>query len=98
MDSTAYAFREDDVFVSPFVTYAPDPAQDAEAMAWGEQVRELVLEGTGSSELHSYVHYAYGSESFETIYGHEPWRLEKLRRLKAEFDPEGRFSFYAPVP
>ena len=96
-ESTSYPYREDDIFISPFVAYAPDPTLDAEAMAWGEQMRRLVLEGTGSTEMHSYVNYAYGSESLEAIYGHEPWRLEKLRRLKAEYDPEGRFSFYAPI-
>lgn len=95
--STAYPFREDDVFISPFVTYAPDASLDAEAMEWGEQMRKLVLEGTGNTEMHSYVNYAYGSESLEAMYGHESWRLERLRRLKAEYDPEGRFSFYAPI-
>ena len=96
-DSTAFPYREDDILISPMVFYAPDSSLDAEAREWGEQMRNLALEGTGSTEMHVYINYAHGSESLEEIYGHEPWRLEKLRRLKAEYDPKGRFSFYAPI-
>lgn len=31
------------------------------------------------------------------MYGYEPWRLEKLRSLKARYDPDGRFSYYNPI-
>jgi len=57
----------------------------------------VLLEGSGSSKLQAYVNYAYGDESIESWYGYEPWRLERLRRLKKEFDPIGKFSFYAPI-
>ena len=43
------------------------------------------------------VNYANGDETLEEMYGHEGWRLEKLRRLKKEWDPENRFGFYAPI-
>jgi FAD/FMN-containing dehydrogenase len=46
---------------------------------------------------HSYVNYAHGDEKLESLYGYEPWRLEKLRALKKEYDPKGKFSFYAPI-
>ena len=38
------------------------------------------------------------NESQEALYGYEPWRLEKLRRLKSEFDLEGRFGTYNLIP
>lgn len=60
-------------------------------------MREILRVGSGSSELHAYVNYANGEETLEQLYGYEPWRLEKLRTLKAEYDPLGRFSFYAPI-
>ncbi|KAK7991349.1 FAD-linked oxidoreductase chyH [Apiospora saccharicola] len=32
----------------------------------------------------------------EALYGYEQWRLQKLRRLKGEYDPEGLFNGYQP--
>lgn len=57
-----------------------------------------MLDGSGHTELHAYVNYAYGTERLEEIYGYEPWRLEKLRALKAEFDGNEIFSYYHPIP
>ncbi|ORY63303.1 FAD binding domain-containing protein [Pseudomassariella vexata] len=37
------------------------------------------------------------TEDSNTLYGYEPWRLEKLRRLKKEYDPEGFFNGYQPL-
>lgn len=45
----------------------------------------------------SYVNYANGQESLEELYGHDRWRLERLRRLKEQYDPTRRFSYYAPI-
>lgn len=77
--------------ISPFVIYAPDASLDDEAREWGES------NASSSPELHAYINSASGSESLEAIYGHEPWRLEKLRRLKAEYGPDGKFSYYGPI-
>ena len=43
------------------------------------------------------MNYGLGHEESEELYGYETWRLEKLRRLKRKYDPEGKFSFYAPI-
>ncbi len=45
----------------------------------------------------AYSNYANGDETLEQIYGHESWRLEKLRRLKREWDPNGSFRFFNPI-
>jgi hypothetical protein len=47
----------------------------------------------------TYVNYVQGHEweTLESIYGYEPWRLDRLRSLKAVYDPENRFRFYAPI-
>ena len=47
--------------------------------------------------LNAYSNYAMGDETLEAIYGYEPWRLEKLRRLKRKWDPKGRFRFFNPI-
>jgi hypothetical protein len=31
------------------------------------------------------------------MYGHESWRIERLRGLKKKWDPENRMRFYAPI-
>jgi hypothetical protein len=82
---------------SPVVYYRPNSSLDVLAIEFGKSARDMLKSASGSSELHSYVNYAHGDESLESLYGFEPWRLEKLRALKKEYDPHGRFSFYAPI-
>ncbi|KAK4185322.1 FAD-binding domain-containing protein, partial [Podospora australis] len=44
--------------------------------------------------LRAYNNYAFGDESLVEMYGaDEPWRLQKMRKLKSEYDPEGKFLF-----
>ncbi|KAF2758549.1 FAD-binding domain-containing protein [Pseudovirgaria hyperparasitica] len=45
----------------------------------------------------TYPNYARGAESPQELYGFEPWRLRRLRALKAAYDPFNRFGFYASV-
>ncbi|KAK4184400.1 hypothetical protein QBC35DRAFT_540460 [Podospora australis] len=96
--SAAYAFREDNLLTAPLVQYTPaGPARDAEAKAFGNQLREILHQGSGRTEKHTYVNYAYGDESKQEWYGHESWRQTRLAQLKTKYDPNGRFSFYAPA-
>lgn len=82
---------------SPVIVYLPNSTLDDAAVNHGKRFRELLREGSGASELHSYVNYAHGDETLESIYGAEPWRLEKLRKLKKIYDAENKFAFYAPI-
>jgi hypothetical protein len=92
-DSTSFPDRHNDLLISSFVNFIPSPGLDEEARVYGEQMRAAIVEGNGTP-LSAYVNYAYGTESQEEIYGYEPWRQEKLQRLKKEYDPENRFGFY----
>lgn len=96
-DTTAFPHRNANLLVSPLVVYAPS-AETSEDVGrdLGDRLRQILFESSGLEHMYSYVNYAYGNEGPEAWYGYEPWRLEKLRALKAEYDPEGRFSFYAP--
>lgn len=97
-DSTAYAFRADNITISTTIKYMPDgPDLDKKAAALGESIRQIFYKSSGREELHAYVNYAYGTETTKTTFGYEPWRQEKLRSLKAKYDPKGRFNFYAPI-
>ncbi|KAK7932021.1 hypothetical protein PG985_002733 [Apiospora marii] len=44
-----------------------------------------------------YMNYAHGDEPLEAMYGYEPWRLERLRKLKARYDPHGYFNHFNSV-
>ena len=94
---TAYAHRSSQLLVSPFFTY---PGNDATAyktvLKLAGQIRAAFLNGTGL-KLRAYVNYASGDESQEAVYGYEPWRLQRLRKLKKKYDPLGRFNFYEPI-
>jgi hypothetical protein len=74
-----------------------DPADEWLAYSAGLQIREIFLSGSATSKLSTYVNYAVGSESIHELYGHEAWRVEKLRAVKSVYDPYGTFNFYAPI-
>ncbi|RKU48568.1 hypothetical protein DL546_008130 [Coniochaeta pulveracea] len=96
--SAAYAFRGDNLLIAPLLQYQPNgPDLDNLAAKYGNQIRTLLYQGSKREELHTYVNYAYGDESPKSWYGYEQWRQDKLKALKSKYDPNGRFSFYAPV-
>ncbi|KAL3952233.1 hypothetical protein ACCO45_013950 [Purpureocillium lilacinum] len=97
-ESTAYPFRANNLIVSPEIKYAPaGPEMDREAIQLGTRLREILHQASGRKEMDTYVNYAAGVETVQQMYGHEPWRLKKLRDLKRKYDPHGRFNFYAPI-
>lgn len=95
-DSTAFPDRGSRLLVSPLLTYAANSSLDQEAFEIGQVMRQALLNGTGL-RLNAYVNYARGDEKAEAVYGYEQWRLERLRKLKKEYDPFGRFNFYEPI-
>jgi hypothetical protein len=65
--------------------------------AWLSEQQDSFIKTSGYGRLQQYVNYGHGSKDPpEALYGYEPWRLEKLRRLKKEYDPEGWFNGYQP--
>jgi hypothetical protein len=97
-DATAFAYRADNLLVAPLLTYAPTgPAVDAAAFKLGNQIRQILYEGSGETSLNTYVNYAYGDETPLAWYGSEAWRQRRLHALKEHFDPMRKFSFYAPI-
>ncbi|KAF2096059.1 FAD-binding domain-containing protein [Rhizodiscina lignyota] len=97
-ESTAFPHREYDLLLTPYIVYKPDPRMDPIAETFGRQMREYLLRGSESPDkLMAYVNYAHGDESLEALYGWDEWRLEKLRKLKAEWDPLNRMRWYAPI-
>lgn len=96
-NSTAFPHREANILAAPAAIYeAGDEGLEAEAFQFGTHLRGIFFQGSGQKEMYSYVNYAAGNEGPRSWYGHEPWRLEKLRALKAKYDPDQRLDFYAP--
>lgn len=97
-ESSAYPFREDKLLQAPLIIYKQDgPALQKKAEKLGEDLRQIVYRGTGRNELHAYVNYAFGNEEKKQMYGYEQWRQDKLKALKNKYDPDRKFSFYAPI-
>jgi len=97
-NSTAFAFRSENLLAAPLITYAPAGSErDQEAAQFGEQLRQILHEASGRMDLRAYVNYAYGDETPQQWYGSEGWRQSRLQALKKKYDPEGKFSFYAPI-
>jgi hypothetical protein len=95
-NSGSYPDRQGELLVGPVMVYPNNASLDETAFGFGSRMRGAMLKNTGKPLL-AYVNYARGDEKLEEIYGHEHWRLKKLKKLKAEYDPFGRFNFYAPI-
>lgn len=56
---------------------------------------------SGYGRLQQYVNYGNTTSTLpdppEALYGYDPWRLEKLRGLKKQYDPENVFRWYQPL-
>ncbi|KAL4767675.1 hypothetical protein BDW60DRAFT_211750 [Aspergillus nidulans var. acristatus] len=99
-DDSAYPFRSDRHLMLINIGIAPDNTDselEREAWEWAGEVRDLWNEGQPGRKAHAYVNYANGFEPVEEKYGHEAWRLERLRALKERYDPDNRIRFYNPI-
>ncbi|KAJ5288923.1 hypothetical protein N7478_001953 [Penicillium angulare] len=97
-ESAAFAFRSENLLAAPMINYMPTGDDVASKAAdLGNQLRDVLSAATGREDFRAYINYAYGSETSEQIYGAEKWRQDRLHALKKQYDPQGKFSFYAPI-
>ncbi|KAI0525614.1 hypothetical protein F5B22DRAFT_590734 [Xylaria bambusicola] len=95
--STAYPHRDDKILVTSYVQYQPNSTIDPIAEKFGQTLRNILLEASDDPvHLRAYVNYANGDEPLEAVYGWEKWRLEKLRQLKKQWDPNNKMKYYVP--
>lgn len=64
---------------------------------WADEVVRLWNAGQPERKPDAYVNYASGYEPVQQWYGHEHWRIGRLRGLKEKYDPMNRFRFYNPI-
>ncbi|KAF7863838.1 hypothetical protein EAF04_006803 [Stromatinia cepivora] len=94
--TSAFPWRNRSLLTVTAVNYPPNSSLDAFATEWANQNLDLFNKGSGLYPA-TYVNYAAGDEPIEQMYGNEPWRLQRLRSLKAQYDPLGRFNYYNPI-
>jgi Berberine and berberine like len=78
-------------------SYPASAENDALAVKYGHQARELWVQGQTPHRLNAYPNYAYGDETLAQLFGYDTWRLERLKALKKKWDPSGKFNFYNPI-
>jgi fumiquinazoline A oxidase len=93
-DSTAYPNREH-VEILQIISLDYDDASISQtandfAKKWIDEYRKK----SGYDKWYAYQNYASDTEPLEAIYGYEPWRLQKLRALKSEYDRDNVFNGY----
>lgn len=64
--------------------------------AMGNKIRNKIQPVSGFETTQVYVNYDYGDEPLSEIYGE--WNLEKLSRLKTQWDPRNKFGKGNPIP
>ncbi|KAH7083092.1 hypothetical protein BKA63DRAFT_461177 [Paraphoma chrysanthemicola] len=99
--STALALeeREYPILASAVLWWeVADEQTSSDADAYIEATRNALYTGLDKTKQkrHAYVNYANGDEPKQELYGYDS-RLEKLKALKKQWDPENKFGFYNPV-
>ncbi|KAK2603628.1 hypothetical protein QQS21_004209 [Conoideocrella luteorostrata] len=91
--SSAYPHRDEYLLV--FFLVAAPAGLESESRAWADQTLGLWTAGQPDRTTATYVNYAAGDESLESIYGAE--QLPKLRNLKSIYDTRNSFRWYNPI-
>lgn len=94
---SAYPFRSDYHLMQFQGNLAANSGLEDEMWQWAREVTDLWNAGQPGRLPDTYVNYGNGFESVEQWYGHEAWRIKRLRTLKAKYDPHNRFRFYNPI-
>ncbi|KAL8669474.1 MAG: hypothetical protein Q9168_005936 [Polycauliona sp. 1 TL-2023] len=96
-DATAYPWREGSDHFLLLEVGAKDHSNEEIYDEFLSKNQDAWIKTSGYGRLQQYVNYGHGSKDPpEALYGYEPWRLERLRALKRQLDPEGLFNAYQP--
>ncbi|KAK2759882.1 hypothetical protein FQN54_002616 [Arachnomyces sp. PD_36] len=90
----AYPFRDTIKYNTWAQPTVDDPSLDAAAKKWGLRARDLLRSTSGLATNTTYVNGAYGDEELSVVYGDN---VDRLRKLKTQMDPEGRFNQWFPL-
>ncbi|KAL7931836.1 hypothetical protein V8C35DRAFT_329200 [Trichoderma chlorosporum] len=96
IDSSSSSYPHRDEYLLVFFAVATPPSLETVARAWADKTLGIWRASQPGRRPATYVNYAVGNESLESIYGYDG-QLPKLRALKSMYDPLNKFRWYNPV-
>lgn len=93
-DSTAYPNRDHVEILQLVSLDYDDPTISDVANTYAKEWVDRYRQTSGYDKWYVYQNYAFDDEPLEAMYGYEPWRLARLRRLKKRYDPKDVFKGY----
>ncbi|KAF2714945.1 FAD binding domain-containing protein [Pleomassaria siparia CBS 279.74] len=76
------------------IPWYDDVTLEAEALTFGQKVRDIWSFSTTPTDNPTYINFAHGDESLSAIYGSS---LPRLQTLKKTWDPRGAFTQWFPI-
>ena len=76
--------------------FADNMTSDATIENLPEKMRSTIADTAGTDGLEVYVGFSNGDEPLESIFSKE--KLPRLAALKKQYDPDGLFNAYHPLP
>jgi hypothetical protein len=67
---------------------------------WLNKWKKRLIATSGYPRLQQYANYGHGTDMKDPVgalHGYDQWRLQKLRRLKDQYDPNNWFRWYQPI-
>ncbi|KAI0877508.1 hypothetical protein GGS24DRAFT_487881 [Hypoxylon argillaceum] len=95
-DASAYPWRQAIGHQTWGFVYADNTTTDADIEHLPEKIRDTIAATAGTDGLNTYIGFSNGDEPPEAIWSRE--HLQRLAKLKKEYDPLGLFSSYHPIP
>lgn len=76
------------------IPWYDDTGLDNEALDFGQKVRAIWSRSKQPQNDPTYANFAHGDESLKAIYGNS---LERLKKVKKQWDPQGQFGQWFPI-
>ncbi|RAL09584.1 FAD-binding oxidoreductase [Aspergillus homomorphus CBS 101889] len=95
-NETAYAWRDVLGHMNFEIVYSDNTTTDATIDYIPEKMRDTIAATAGTDGLQVYVGFSHGDEPLESIFAKD--KLPHLAALKKQYDPEGLFNAYHPLP
>ncbi|KAL9112786.1 MAG: hypothetical protein Q9227_003089 [Pyrenula ochraceoflavens] len=95
-DSTAYSWRKALGQQAFTITYPSNGTTDADIDNLPERMRDAIAATADTDGLAVYVGFSGGDEPIEAIWSKD--HLPRLAALKKQYDPNGLFNAYHPLP
>ncbi|KAK3367529.1 hypothetical protein B0H63DRAFT_455622 [Podospora didyma] len=93
---SVYPWRDIGTFALMLNRWDPTTVSDADLESIADTVMGKIQKTSGFKTRHVYINYDYGTETLAEIYGAK--NLNRLSKLKGEWDPHNKFGRGNPIP